>query len=55
MNKVKGIVIPRNYDKSLLYKKFNDYQIQIDKQQQWETLYSTTVDRIVNLIKTLKY
>ncbi len=54
ITKIKGIVIPRNYDKLLLDKKFNDYQIQIDKQQQWETLYSTTIDRIVNLIKTLK-
>jgi hypothetical protein len=54
MTKVKGIVIPRAYDKILLDKKLEEYQISIDKQQQWDTLYSTTVDRIVNLIKSLK-
>jgi len=54
MTKVKGIVIPRVYDKILLDKKFEEYQINIDSQQQWDTLYSTTVDRVVNLIKSLK-
>ena len=54
MTKVKGIVIPRAYDKLLLDKKLEEYQITIDIQQQWDTLYSTTVDRIVNLIKSLK-
>lgn len=54
MTKVKGIVIPRAYDKILLDKKLEEYQINIDSQQQWDTLYSTTVNRIVNLIKSLK-
>jgi len=54
MSKIKGIVIPRFYDKLLLKKVFDDFQIQIDKQQQWDTLYSTTIDRVVNLVKSLK-
>jgi len=54
MTKVKGLVIPRAYDKMLLDKKFTEFQIQIDKQLQWDTLYSTTVDRVVSLIKSLK-
>jgi len=51
MTKVKGIVIPQVYDKLLLDKKFSEYQIKIDKDMQWDTLYSTTVSRIVELIK----
>lgn len=51
MDKVKGIVIPRVYDKLSLDKKLNEYQIQIDKNTQWDTLYSTTVNRVVELVK----
>lgn len=54
MTKVKGIVIPQVYNKSILNEKFNEYQIQIDKNTQWDTLYSTTVGRIVELVKTIK-
>jgi hypothetical protein len=54
MTKVKGIVIPQVYDKLLLDKKLNEYQIQIDKNTQWDTLYSTTVGRIVELVKMTK-
>ena len=54
MTKVRGIVVPQVYDKLLLDKKLNEYQIQIDKQTQWDTLFSTTVGRIVELVKSLK-
>jgi len=54
MTKVKGIVIPQVYDKLLLDKKLNEYQIQIDKNTQWDILYSTTVGRIVELVKMTK-
>lgn len=54
MEKVKGIVIPRVYDKVLLDKKLNEYQIQIDSDEQWDKLYSTTVGRIVDLVKLTK-
>jgi hypothetical protein len=54
MTKVKGVVIPQVYDKLLLDKKLNEYQIQIDKNVQWDTLFSTTVGRIVELVKMTK-
>jgi hypothetical protein len=54
MTKIKGIVIPQVYDKLLLDKKLNEYQIQIDKNSQWDILYSTTVNRIVDLVKSTK-
>mgnify|MGYP000879549326 CR=1 FL=1 len=54
MTKIKGIVIPQVYDKLALDKKFNEYQIEINKVTQWDTLYSTTVNRIVDLVKKFK-
>ena len=54
MNKIKGIVIPQIYDKLLLSKKLDQFQIQIDKETQWNTIFSTTVGRIVDLIKSIK-
>lgn len=54
MTKVKGLVIPQKYDKIILDKKLSEYQIQIDKTTQWDTLYSTTVNRIVDLVKLTK-
>ncbi|MCK9293176.1 hypothetical protein M0P25_03815 [archaeon] len=53
MSKVKGIVIPQVYDKELLKRKFEEFQIQIDNSTQWDTLFSTTVDRVVKLVKNL--
>jgi len=54
MDKTKGLVIPQKYDKLLLDKKLNEYQIQIDSDLQWDTLFSTTVGRIVDLVKLTK-
>jgi hypothetical protein len=54
MSKIKGLTIPQVYDKVLLDKKLNEYQIQIDKSTQWDTLFSTTVGRIVELVKMTK-
>lgn len=54
MTKVKGVVIPQVYDKLLLDKRLNEFQIQIDKATQWDTLFSTTVGRVVELVKTTK-
>jgi len=54
MTKVKGIVIPQVYDKLLLDKKLSEFQIQIDANTQWDTLFSTTVGRIVELVKMNK-
>ncbi len=54
MNKIKGIVIPQIYDETLLKNKLDEYQIQIDSVTQWNTLFSTTVERIIDLVKTIK-
>jgi hypothetical protein len=54
MTKIKGIVIPQVYDKLLLDKKLSEFQIQIDKSTQWDTIFSTTVGRIVELVKMTK-
>lgn len=54
MDKIKGITIPQVYDKLLLDKKLNEYQIKIDTATQWDTLFSTTVGRIVDLVKLTK-
>ena len=54
ITKIKGIVIPQIYDKLLLDKKLNEYQIQIDQATQWDTLFSTTVGRIIDLVKITK-
>jgi hypothetical protein len=54
MSKVKGLVIPQMYDKLLLDKKLSEFQIQIDKDTQWDTLYSTTIGRVVELVRNTK-
>lgn len=54
MTKVKGIVVPQKYDKLLLDKKISEFQIKIDSETQWNTLYSTTVGRIIDLIRSTK-
>jgi hypothetical protein len=53
MNKIKGIVIPKSYDKNILVNKFEEYQIQIDRETQWDKLFTTTVRRIIELVKTV--
>jgi hypothetical protein len=53
MAKVNGIVVPQVYNKELLQQKFNEFQIQIDTETQWEKLYSKTVERVIQLIKSL--
>lgn len=54
MSKIKGIVIPQIYDKIILDRKLNEFQIQVDNNTQWDTLYSTTVGRIIDLVKLTK-
>jgi len=54
MSKIKGIVLPAIYDKNLINSKFSEYQINIDKETQWSTLFSTTLERVINLIKITK-
>jgi hypothetical protein len=51
MTKVNGICVPYVYDKDLLQQKLTEFQIEIDRQTQWDRIFSTTANRIVALIK----
>lgn len=51
MSKVNGICIPHKYEKEEVKKKFEEYQICIDKDTQWEKLNTTTVQRVMALLK----
>lgn len=52
MTKINGICVPYVYDKDMLKQKLNDFQIEIDRQTQWDRIFSTTCGRIVELIKS---
>jgi len=54
MSKVNGITIPQVYNKEVLRQKFDEFQIQIDAETQWDKLFSKTVERIVLLVKNYK-
>ena len=54
MSKVNGIVVPYIYDKDLLREKMKQFMIEIDRETQWSKLFTTTCDRIINLVKNQK-
>jgi hypothetical protein len=50
--KCKTIVVPFVYDNLLLKEKFKVHNIKINDQEQWsKKIYTTTCQRIVNLVK----
>ncbi|MBT3298455.1 hypothetical protein HN385_06015 [archaeon] len=51
MNKINAISIPYSYDPELIKTKFQEYAITIDVEKQWGRVYTTTVQRIVDLVK----
>ena len=51
MSKINGICIPYVYDKELIKNIFKKYQIEIDRPTQWAKLFTTTCERIINLVK----
>jgi len=54
ISKTNGICIPYSYDKELLKNKFDEFGIEIDKETQWNKLFTTTCQRVVDLVKSLK-
>jgi DNA polymerase elongation subunit (family B) len=51
ITKLNGICIPSKYDIEDLKIKFSNFGISIDKDTQWETLYITTIQRVISLVK----
>jgi len=51
LTKINAISIPYNYSSDVLKEKFQEYSITIDTNKQWERVYTTTVQRIVDLVK----
>jgi len=51
---LKGICVPYEYDAELLKTRMYEYNIVLDENTQWKKLYTTTVDRVVNLVKRIK-
>ncbi len=54
ISKTNGLCIPHSYDKELIRQKMEQFKIEIDRTTQWNTLFSTTCGRIVELIKNQK-
>jgi hypothetical protein len=48
---VNGICVPYEFNKEILQEKFNIFRIKIDKKLHWDTLYNTTCQRVINVIK----
>jgi hypothetical protein len=52
-DKLNGIVVPYSYDKDKLRDAMAKYKIIIDRQTQWDTLYSKTCQRLTELVKLI--
>jgi len=50
-NKVRGICVPYVYDRKLVKEKFMEYKITVDKESQWNTIFSTTCRRVLEDLK----
>lgn len=51
LKKLNAIAIPYNYSPELVKGKFEEFGIQLDEEMQWERVYTTTCQRIVDLVK----
>jgi hypothetical protein len=51
ISKLNGICMPAKYEVEDLKTKFSNYGIAIDNNIQWDTLYITTIQRVVELVK----
>jgi hypothetical protein len=51
VSKLNAICIPYNYSPEKVKEKFQEYNIIIDKVQQWERVFTTTCQRLVDLVK----
>lgn len=48
---VKAVCFPQNFPQDIIKQKFQEYQIILDKEEQWNRIYTTTCQRIVDLVK----
>jgi hypothetical protein len=51
LKKLNAIAIPYNYSPELVKSKFDEFGIQLDEDMQWARVYTTTCQRIVDLVK----
>ncbi len=51
ISKTNGVCIPFAYDKDILKEKFKKYGIEIDRETQWNKLFTTTCRRIIDIVK----
>lgn len=51
LKKINSIVIPYNYSSDLVKEKFEEYKIVLDTEMQWGRVFTTTCNRIVELVK----
>jgi len=51
VSKINAISVPYSYSPEILKEKFKEYSIVIDQAKQWDRIYTTTVQRIVELVK----
>jgi hypothetical protein len=50
-SKINAVTIPYRYTPEILKEKFKEFGISIDMEKQWTRVYTTTVQRIVDLVK----
>lgn len=53
LEKTKGICVPFSYNKELVKAKLEEFQIEIDRKTQFEKIFSTTCQRVVDLVRQL--
>lgn len=53
LDKINGIVFPYTYDTEKVAEKFNEYRITINRTQQWDTLFTTSIQRVIEVIKNI--
>ena len=51
LKKLNAIAIPYNYSPELIKDKFNEFNIILDQDEQWNRVYTTTCQRVVDLVK----
>lgn len=51
VSKLNGIAIPFNYSPEKIKEKFQQFSIIIDREKQWERIFTTTCQRLVDLVK----
>jgi len=48
---IKAVCFPQNFPQDIIKQKFEEFQITIDRDEQWKRIYTTTCQRLVDLVK----